>query len=104
MDKVREEFENFYLHQQWGGRVTGLHYIQKRPDGNYKYRDVTRRWQAWQFAYEAGRNASRRPVAMVKTFAKHQAVYSGGDLVRGGFDSVPEAREWAQSNGFEVYP
>lgn len=106
MDKVREQFESFYLHQQWGGRVTGLHYIQKRPDGNYKYRDVNRRWQAWQVAYEYGRNASRRPVATLKRGdgIGDWKVYQGEQLVRGGFETGEAAYEWLKSNGMEYQP
>lgn len=109
MDKVREEFEA-WASRRWKDGSQQVRYkrdmIQKDDPGYLEYCNTKLQaaWESWQAAYEAGRNASRRPLAMVKTFAKHQAVYSGGDLVRGGFDSVSEARDWAQSNGFEVYP
>jgi hypothetical protein len=114
MDKAREEFEAYVIKHKgpffisktdspacWKGTDEEIKGWESDP---YDNPWTSGAWWSWQAAYEAGRNASRRPVAIVKTFGKRQAVYSEGDLVRGGFDSVPEAREWAQSNGFEVYP
>ena len=65
-----------------------------------------------QAMYEAGRRASRRPRAAITRTGnswnvlqlsagmnpEHQAVA----LIRGGFVTSVDAKEWARSNGYEV--
>lgn len=83
-------------------------YKQKYPNGitGLSLADVARA------AWEAGRSASRRPVAIIQragnNFMIFQQRYNADRtersdfFIRGGFASHYEAREWARSNGYEV--
>lgn len=58
--------------------------------------------------YEAGKAASRRPKAFIAKQGDSYLVMQGKSsdlmvtLMRGGFVSESEAKEWARSNGYEV--
>lgn len=61
-----------------------------------------------QAMYEAGKAASRRPIAVARRVANSWAVVQEKDdansylHIRGGFSTCLEAEEWATSNGYEV--
>lgn len=59
--------------------------------------------------YEAGKAASRRPRAAVLRVGNAWTIIKSGpcsdtatQLIRGGFVTSVDAKEWARSNGFEV--
>ncbi len=62
-----------------------------------------------QAMYEAGKMASRRPRAVVMQVGNSWTIIKSGpssdtatQLIRGGFVTSVDAKEWARSNGYEV--
>ena len=56
-----------------------------------------------QAMYEAGKAASRRPVATIQYWGKMFGLFDKKDmLIKCGFPDKEESKEWARSNGYEV--
>lgn len=61
-----------------------------------------------QAMYEAGKAASRRPRAVSVMMGEGWALVVSGPsqestrIIRGGFRSQADTKEWARSNGYEV--
>lgn len=62
-----------------------------------------------QAMYEAGKAASRRPRAIVQRVGNAWTIIKAGpssdmatQLIRGGFVTSVDAKEWARSNGYDV--
>lgn len=87
-------------------------YKQKYPDDlmdeglSEAFREVA------QAAWEAGRAASRRPIAIIQRSGNSWNVFEqrynddrterNDRLIRGGFVTSVDATSWARSNGYEV--
>lgn len=69
-------------------------------------------WLTWQNAYELGRAASRRPIAIIQRSGNSWNVFEqrynddrterNDRFIRGGFVTSVDATSWARSNGYEV--
>lgn len=65
--------------------------------------------KGYEAGYEAGKLASRRPRAVVMRVGNSWTIIKSGpssdtatQLIRGGFVTSVDAKEWARSNGYEV--
>lgn len=102
----REQFEAFCLDFGWMP-----HHLKKIGD-RYEDWGVQPQWMAWKAAYEAGRAASRRPIAIIQRSGNSWNVFEqrynddrterNDRLIRGGFVTSVDATSWARSNGYEV--
>lgn len=48
-DKVREEFEAWYLREYFeGDEQCGIEWLSTEPCGGYRYSDPAKQWKIWQ--------------------------------------------------------
>lgn len=52
-DKMREEFEAWYLHDVFGGAEECRHYLRRDPDGGYRHASLESFWKCWQASRSA---------------------------------------------------
>ncbi|WP_454911151.1 hypothetical protein [Stutzerimonas chloritidismutans] len=49
MDKMREQFEEWYLAQYYeGDEQCGLEWLSTEPCGGYRYAEPAKQWRVWQ--------------------------------------------------------
>lgn len=87
-------------------------YKQKYPDGMGEHALADSFKRVAQAAWEAGRAASRRPIAIIQRSGNSWNVFEqrynddrterNDRLIRGGFVTSVDATSWARSNGYEV--
>ena len=80
-------------------------YEKEYPDHSLPYEGL----KLARKAYEAGKAASRRPRAIVQRVGNAWTIIKAGpssdmatQLIRGGFVTSVDAKEWARSNGYDV--
>lgn len=87
-------------------------YKQKYPDGLGSGAMAAAFREVAQASWEAGRAASRRPIAIIQRSGNSWNVFEqrynddrterNDRFIRGGFVTSVDATSWARSNGYEV--